>query len=153
MNYREISPTTSHPINTANFIVRVYITENTNGVLENGMTVTPFPASPTQMQDLHTFLVGIYDEFRRQHLYESTILIYLQRQRDRNEIGEEYDYAEDEPEDHLFRNGPLPGNFTFKILERDIREARVQRGHQVWLADVCQGDNIWDGWRVVLELI
>jgi hypothetical protein len=149
--YREISHTTISP-RSANFIVRVYITEYNNELFENGMTITPFPASPTQMSDLRTFLVGIYDEFRRLKLYESTLLIYLQRRRERKESAE-YDYAEETPEDHLFREGPLPSDFTFNILERDIREGRVRRGYQVWLADVCQGNNIWNGWRVVLELI
>jgi hypothetical protein len=115
------------------------------------MTITPFPSSPTQMSDLTKFLTDIYDEFRRLQLYDSTILIYLQRQRERNESAE-YDYAEDTPDDHLFRGGPLPGDFTFEILERDIREGRVRRGHQVWLVDVCYGNNVLAGWRLVLEI-
>ncbi len=122
------------------------------------MTVTSFPASPTQMSDIHTFLTGIYDEFRRQGVYESTIFLYNQRLRERlvTEVAEEseYDYAaEDTPEDHVFRDGPLPGGFTFKILEDDIRKGRVRRGHQVWLVDVCQRDNLWNSWRIVLEIV
>lgn len=123
-------------------------------MLENGMTVTSFPASPTQMSDIHTFLTGIYDEFRRQALYESTILLYHQRLREYNSEHEtEYDYAEDSPKDHLFRDGPLPGGFTFDILADDIRNHRVRRGHQVWLVDVCQRTNVWNGWRIVLEIV
>lgn len=104
------------------------------------------------MSDMTKFLTDIYDEFRRLQLYDSSILLYLQRQRECDEGGE-YDYAEDTPEDHLFRNGPLPGDFTFKILERDIQEGRVRRGHQVWLVDVCHGNNVLAGWRIVLELV
>jgi hypothetical protein len=134
----------------------VYITEkHEDGVLESGMTITSFPASPTQLSDLHGFLVGIYDEFRRQKLYESSILLYLQRRKEHGEVeGDDYDdAADDSPEDHLFRNGPLPGDFTFNILMDDIRENRVRRGHQVWLTDVCEGNNIWNNWRIVLEII
>lgn len=115
-------------------------------------TITPFPASPTQMSEMTKFLTDIYDEFRRLQLYDSTILLYLQRQRERPESSE-YDYAEDTPDDHLFRGGPLPGDFTFSILERDICENRVRRGHQVWLVDVCHGNNVLSGWRVVLEIV
>jgi hypothetical protein len=103
------------------------------------------------MSDLHTFLVGIYDEFRRLQLYNSTVLTYLQRQRASVESYAS-DYTEDTLNDHLFRDGPLPGDFTFNVLERDIREGRVRRGHQVWLADVCYGNNVLTGWRIVLEI-
>ena len=114
-------------------------------------TITQFPASPTQMTDLSKFLTDIYDEFRRLQLYNSTILLYLQRQRELQE-SPEYDYAEDTPEDHLFRSGPLPGDFTFEVLKRDIHEGHARRGHQVWLVDVCRGDNVLSGWRMVLEI-
>jgi hypothetical protein len=103
------------------------------------------------MTDLHEFLKGIYDEFRRLRVYNSTILVHLQRQRDREET--EYDYADDLPEDHLFRDGPLPGDFTFAILESDIQSNNVYSGYQLWLVDVCQGANVWNGWRIVLEIV
>jgi hypothetical protein len=143
-----------------NFIIRVYITECNDGIIENGMTITSFPVSRTQMSNIKEFLVGIYDEFRRQGLYKSTILWYNKRLRDRQQQADaeteesEYDYgADDLPKDHLFRDGPLPGDFTFKILEDDIRKNRVRRGHQVWLVDVCQRTNIWNCWRIVLEIV
>ncbi len=124
------------------------------------MTITSFPSSPTQMSDIKEFLVGIYDEFRRQGLYESTIFLHYQRLRDRQQRADaeteesEYDYAADDlPEDHLFRDGPLPGNFTFNILEDNIRKHRVRQGHQVWLVDVCQRTNVWNSWRIVLEIV
>ena len=115
------------------------------------MTITPFSATSTQITELTTFLVGIYEEFSREKLYNSSVLLYLQRQRECEESSG-YDYAEDTLEDHLFRDGPIPGDFTFDILARDIREGRVRRGHQVWLADVCYGDNVLSGWQIVLEL-
>ena len=112
------------------------------------------------MSDIKVFLVGIYDEFRRQSLYESTIFLHYQRLRDRQQQADaeteesEYDYAADDlPEDHLFRDGPLPGDFTFNILEDNIRKHRVRRGHQVWLVDVCQHTNVWNSWRIVLEIV
>ena len=114
------------------------------------MTITSFPVSRTQMSDIKEFLVGIYDEFRRQGLYKSTILWYNKRLRHGEESAHEPD---DLPEDHLFRDGPLPGDFTFKILEDDIRKRRVRRGYQVWLVDVCQRTNVWNCWRIVLEII
>lgn len=140
---------------STNFIVRVYITECNNGILDMDTTITSFPSSPTQISDLTKFLTDIYDEFRRLQLYDSTILLYLQRLREQQEHLEssEYDYAEDTPDDHLFRGGPLPDDFTFEILGRDIRENRVHRGHQVWLVDVCYGNNVLAGWRVVLEIV
>lgn len=110
------------------------------------MTITSFPASPNQMKDLYTFLHGIYEEFRRLRLYNSTIISFHRR------LSERGGRTEDTHRDHLFKNGPLPGDFTFDILERDIRARRVHRGHEVWLADVCHGDNMWSGWRIVLEL-
>lgn len=118
------------------------------------MTITAFPASPTQMTELHSFLKGIYDEFRRQGLYNSTLLVFLSRLREHNEFFDsEYDYTIDSPEQHIFHDGPLPGDYTFELLEDDIRCGRVSRGYQLWLADVCEGTNIWNNWRIVLEIV
>lgn len=118
------------------------------------MTVTYFPESPTQFSDIYTFLSEIYDEFRRQGLYNSTLLLFLQRLRERGELHDEvdYDYTEDAA-DHIFKTGPLPGDFTFLELEEAIRRGTAQRGYQLWIVDVCEGDNIWNNWRIVLEII
>lgn len=137
-----------------NIVIKVYITEHKDGIFEQGTTITPFPESPTQMVDIYTFLKGIYDEFRRRGLYESSILLYMRNRRDKGETLEnEYDYAEDTPEDHLFCDGPLPGNDTFIILEDAIRQCRVRRGHTVFLTDVCEGSNIHNQWVLFLEII
>ena len=118
------------------------------------MTITHFPESPTQFTDLHKFLSEIYDEFRRQGLYNSTLLLFLQRLRERGESHDEvdYDYTEDTA-DHIFKNGPLPGDFTFFEFEYDIRRGAAGRGYQLWLVDVCEGNNIWNNWRIMLEII
>ncbi len=112
------------------------------------------------MMDAYTFLHGIYAEFERQQVYNSTIFIYRERQRRRvaeNDIEDEYADEDDEtPHDHLFvaaEDGPLPGGFTFSILEDNIRHKRVPKGHQVWLADVCISNNLYSGWRVILEIV
>lgn len=138
-----------------NIVIKVYITEYNDGLFEHGITQTPFPESPTQMADIYTFLKGIYDEFRRRELYESSILLYMRNTR---VVGDEtlesgYDYAEDTPEDHLFRDGPLPGEYTFRILEDDIHNGRVRRGHTVFLTDVCEGSNIHNQWVLFLEIV
>jgi hypothetical protein len=118
------------------------------------MTITKFPESPTQYADIHRFLSEIYDEFRRQRLYNSTLLRLLQRLRENGELHDEvdYDYTED-ADDHYFRNGPLPGDFTFLEFEETIRRGYAERGYQLWLVDVCEGQNIWNNWRLVLEII
>jgi hypothetical protein len=118
------------------------------------MTITRFPSSPTQMTDLHSFLQGIYDEFRRLELYNSSLLCFLARLREHGELYDhEYDYTIDSHEQHIFRDGPLPGDYTFEILEDDIRCGRVSRGYQLFLVDVCKGTNIWNNWRLVLEIV
>lgn len=137
-----------------NFVIKVYITEWENGVFQQGITTTPFPESPTQMSDIYTFLKGIYDEFRRRGLYESSILLYLRNIQEK-EMNQEcdYDYAEDTPEDHLFRDGPLPGGYTFTILKDNIHNGRVGRGHTVFLIDVCEGTHIHNQWVLFLEIV
>jgi hypothetical protein len=129
-----------------NIVIKVYITEYKDGVFEQGMTLTSFPESPAQLSDIHVFLKGIYDEFRRQRLYESSILLYIQRCRQ-----EEYEFDET-AEDHLFKDGPLPGGDTFNILNDAIRRG-VRHGHTVFLTDVCEGDNVFNNWVLFLEIL
>jgi hypothetical protein len=131
-----------------NFVIKVYITEYKDGVFEQGTTITSFPESPTQMSDIYTFLKDIYDEFRRLGLYESSILVYLQRRK-----YEEYEFLDDSAEDHRFRDGPLPGGNTFNILETSIRKGYVRRGYTLFLTDVCEGNNIFNQWALFLEVV
>jgi hypothetical protein len=130
-----------------NFVIKVYITEYKDGLFERGMTVTAFPEGDTQMSDMFTFLKGIYDEFRRQKLYESSILLYIQRYRN-----EEYEFIDESVEDHLFKDGPLPGGDTFNILNDAISRG-VCRGYSVFLTDVCEGGNIFNNWVLFLEVV
>jgi hypothetical protein len=134
-----------------NFVIKVYITEYKNNVFEQGVTVTEFPASPTQMSDIYEFLKGIYDEFRRQGLYESSVLLFLQKWRTYGEAS--YDYTDDAAEDHLFQNGPLPGDYVFSNLEDNIKHNRVGRGYRLFLTDVCEGTNIYNQWVLILEIV
>ena len=123
--------------------------ELTAGIFETGMTVTQFPQSTTQFRDIYRFLDEIYEEFRRQKLYNSTLLLYLQRLRNENE----YDYTDDAADEHLFETGPLPGDYTFLEFGRSIKAGNARRGYQLWLVDVCEGQNIWNNWRIVLEIV
>lgn len=102
------------------------------------------------MSDLTTFLKEIYEEFRRRRLYNSTVLILYNRMRECDES--EYDYTDDSPDDHIFVNGPLPGDYTFKIFMSDIQNNRIYNGYQLWLVDVCELQNMWNNWRIVLEV-
>ena len=134
-------------------LIKIFITENRT-TFQYGTNSRLFPNSPTQMNELKEYLELMYANFRAMRMYNSGILTLIQKLRDQ---GEEFDpafeYIEGEDTDFLFHKGPLPGEPIFYGLEYELKTGTAKRGRSLHIADVCEVPNVFNHWRVTLEVV